>query len=848
MRVFYARAADNPNYAIAHALASLVEPPERVDLALFRGTHTPLLPRNFRPETEGLANPGLYDLVILAGVDPIALTPREQLALVGYVERGGGLMLVGGQHAFANAQGTYLLLASILPVRIGRAPDAVVNALPRLEAHPLSRGLPEPLGYVSRAHVVEPKPRAQVAMWAGKRPVVVAGESGAGRVVVVATFPECAESEYGWFFTGDAFDDFMRNAVRWLTRREIPAWIERFSLPKRRLHPGEEGFGKIAVSGAGSAELKVRSRLRRADGQTVREATGPVRPDRKREAIFSFRLPDEPAAAGLHYVVVDLLGPDGVLDRRDVAVEVVNPTRAELDFEHGRRCVRAGGVLRFRAVAISDLRRPPEEVGLEISLVDPNGREVIPPRHLSARLGGQRSEPQEMELRLPELRPGPYRLRLETLVAGQRADVTSEEIRIIARHAGERFGVVVGGVWQLDSAAAEDAAAEIAAAGATAAFLKGPAARRWGERRHDEAMSAHAEASALGLGMDVWREVALDAKPGANARDLARTAAPALEALSNLGERAVAWVPFPGGLGPASLARRVAAELRRLRDELAPEVRLATCLDPRLLATGRDEAGMADVLPWAEAFDVLEAGRARERGHSRAVLSYVRTLADALGKSFGAVVETEASYPPPAEAAWAALVEGATHLRVAGNEPWAGTRRERPLREALGGFLSAMTRLGPFLARAERVASPVALIVGPGLDGDGLVAAHGFLCSALGCVDILDWHLLDERALASRKAIAIMGVRTLPRRVVQAIVAFVERGGLLLCDRTEFEDEAGDAVEWPPSFFGTAETAVVEDVSVRRRRFGEGRTVAFTPNLLAALGWAASSGVPSSSA
>jgi len=153
-----------------------------------------------------------------------------------------------------------------------------------------------------------------------------------------------------------------------------------------------------------------------------------------------------------------------------------------------------------------------------------------------------------------------------------------------------------------------------------------------------------------------------------------------------------------------------------------------------------------------------------------------------------------------------------------------------------------MARLGPFLAQAERVASPVALIAGPAFDRERVVAAHEFLCSALGCVDLLDWRVVDGRALARLRVIAIMGRRSLPRRVVRTVVAFVERGGLLLCDRTEFEDESGGAVEWPPSFFGTAETAVIEDVAVRRRRFGEGRTVAFTPNLLAAFERAASSG------
>ena len=53
MRVFYVRPSDNGDYGIEEALASLAEPPEGVDVALFRGLRVPLEPLLFE-----LARPG----------------------------------------------------------------------------------------------------------------------------------------------------------------------------------------------------------------------------------------------------------------------------------------------------------------------------------------------------------------------------------------------------------------------------------------------------------------------------------------------------------------------------------------------------------------------------------------------------------------------------------------------------------------------------------------------------------------------------------------------------------------------------------------------------------------------
>jgi len=215
-------------------------------------------------------------------------------------------------------------------------------------------------------------------------------------------------------------------------------------------------------------------------------------------------------------------------------------------------------------------------------------------------------------------------------------------------------------------------------------------------------------------------------------------------------------------------------------------------------------------------------------------MAYLRGWAEARGKRLGAAIELEAGYSTPREAAWSALVHGASHLRVVGNEPFVGRRREPPLREALDGLLAALSPVGPFLAEGQPLRPPVALLTVPGEGGGGLLAACDFLHAACGGVDLLDWRLASAGALARHRTVAIMGVGRLPRPLADAVVGFVERGGLLLCDNVSLPGEGGTPLEWPAGFFGTADTAVIEDVSVRRRRFGLGRTIAFSPNILGA--------------
>ena len=891
MRVFYVRPSDNGNYAIEAALATLSAPPRQVDRALFRGRRLPLEALNYDPAERGLAHLNGYDLVVLAGLDPVVLSSREHLALVAFVERGGALMLLGGTHSFGNAEGTYLPLTPILPVDVLQALDVEVNAPPRGGDHPIARGLPEPLGYIARVHPVEPRPGAEVALSVDDFPLVVAGQWGYGRVVVVASYPDCGEAEYGWFFTGDAFDDFVRAAVAWMAKERHAVWIDGFALPDREVATGRESFGKLmlrAAPGAEPATVQLTTRLTR-EGRVVHEDTQRIRVEGSHEALVSFRAPGGPEAGGLHYVAVTLTGPDGATQRRDVAVAVANPTRAAIEFEDGRRCAASGGLVRLRVHAFSEQRIPPREVRLDVALLDPHGQAALARERRTLAWQGSAYEDAALDLPLPRLRPGAYRVRAELRVRDELADVACEELHVVAPAAAEdRLPLIAEGGYHLDRPSAERAIGALAAAGVNVLSLPGPVTTPWGERPHRETMLAYAEETAARAGLLVAhhrRALVPGLRPSAPLepcalakpfrRRLKKLAGPILEAAQHVQgflvhELAPQTVVRPeqlcrcpacvqayrrsygGDLPAADLAALTRPEratlcsfvssywmaayslVRTLRDELAPAVALSLPFAAASFLRDGPAAPYSDAFSWMREADVVDVGAEAGLAAFRLSLAGHRVLCAAQGKPFGALIDLGDRAPAPAEAAYTALAHGASSLRVAENPRFAVRGGQRPAPEALGTTFARIAQAGPLLPRSTRPPGRLALIfpfTQMVRDGTpGLLAAHELLCAAFGDVDLLHQRLATDDGLDQYPAVAVLGCRMLPARTLDALIRYVERGGLLLADSTELADEDGQAVRWPQSFLPDEEP-VFEGVTVRYGTLGAGHAAVFSAGL-----------------
>ncbi len=765
MRIFYVRPSDNGNYGVEAALGNAQRLVEALHRALFRGLGVPLEPVDFDPRGAGLGRLSQYDLVVLAGLDPAVLSPADQLALVAFVERGGALMLLGGSHSFGNAEGTYLLLERVLPVRVLRGLDVEANAMPSGSSHPIGRGLPTPLGYVGKVHPVEPKPDAQVAMRVpiagngrGELPLVVAGEHGYGRVVVVASYPECDEAEYGWFFTGDAFDDFFRNALAWLRKEQEPAWFESFSLPNRQVVTGNEEFGRLKLASSQATALKVTTRLTNAAGAVAHEGSATLQPKRSHETVFSFRVPDDPRARGLHYLAVIAADAEGrELARRDVAIEVVNPTRVACEFEYGRRAFLPGDTAALRLRVASDLKQPPAELTLDVSLVDGQARPLLAPRRRIVRRHGDAYEDAEVALPIPRLRPGSYRVRAELRVGEELGDVVSEELFVLAApQEASVFPLMADGAHHLDRETTTRAVGRLADAGVNTVSVPGPAVQRFGERPHREAMLVHAEECAVRSGLSVAHHrrgllpglgvaaplspcpltpefrhaiektvrplLAAAAKvPLLRSQEAAARAAVAREQLCRCPACQAAYkrtlgVEMPSGTADAldvpqrrALASFVTsywwhlfAALQKARDEAAAGLKLALAFDASSFLRHGPGAPLSDPMVWARACDGAEAAAERDIARFRLSLAGHQAILAALGKPLGAQLDVGRDAIPVAEAAYTALAWGAAWLRVAENPRFLLHGGQAPLGEALGGLFRRLAKAGPLLARTAQ--------------------------------------------------------------------------------------------------------------------------------------------------
>ena len=199
------------------------------------------------------------DVVILDDVDLQGLNAASWQAIAERVQRGMGLIMLGGYHSFGPGGFRGTPLADVLPVEIGPAqrqsfgealrqdvqlpgPVRMQPTLPLGARHPvmqLGAEKSEAGGRRSEANSVastwpqlpaldganrlergELKPNAQVLAEADdplKHPLLIAGQSGNGRVLAFA-----GDSTWRWQMSGfgEAHRRFWRQAVMWLAKKD----------------------------------------------------------------------------------------------------------------------------------------------------------------------------------------------------------------------------------------------------------------------------------------------------------------------------------------------------------------------------------------------------------------------------------------------------------------------------------------------------------------------------------------------------------------------------------------------------------------------------------------------------
>ena len=176
-----------------------------------------------------------------------------------------------------------------------------------------------------------------------------------------------------------------------------------------------------------------------------------------------------------------------------------------------------------------------------------------------------------------------------------------------------------------------------------------------------------------------------------------------------------------------------------------------------------------------------------------------RAVATHLGKPAGFYVELDdRNYPfqinpveASAECAWTAVAQGCQYLNSFIHNAFGTGTDARPERwDALGRELVQIRAAGPDLRRVRKAPAELALYFpyAQWLSGGKPFAPHytyQLLLRAFGECDIAHEQILLERgSLGPVKALAIVGTDLIPDAATTLLRAFLDGGGLILCDET----------------------------------------------------------------
>jgi uncharacterized membrane protein len=213
-----------------------------------------------------LLRPGKYEVYILGDVDRDAFTVPELRGLAEAVNRGAGLIMLGGFHSFGAGGYNATPLNEVLPVVMDRWERQRLDDPIREDLHlpgPLHMR-PTPFGQRHFALALAADPQTSAALWAKlppldgankflkvppgavvladadgdeTKPLLVTQNYGNGRVLAFA-----GDSTWRWWMRGAEASDkrFWRQVVLWLARKDQLAqgnvWIR---LDSRRYWPGD---------------------------------------------------------------------------------------------------------------------------------------------------------------------------------------------------------------------------------------------------------------------------------------------------------------------------------------------------------------------------------------------------------------------------------------------------------------------------------------------------------------------------------------------------------------------------------------------------------------------------------
>ena len=402
LNVFYVRPSDNGYYGIPEALLDQPRSNVRVRTSLFRSTQFPLtypFPKRLDREMQGWYGVQAYNLIVLAGIDPEVLSPKEMRDLVAFVERGGGLLVTGGAVSGSCRIGTWTPLNAVLPVEFLHQDDVALNRAPSVvQEHFVTCGIPPIKGLVQSVHAVQAAPEGVVVMVAANWPLVAVREVGRGRVAFLNSFPQCSTSTEQSFFTDRFYGDLIRRIAAWLTHEDTPDGILTLEAPEA-LSPNRVFRLRITIRSKDGAFLT--AVLKNEQQEIVRD-TCTVRDGETGEV--ALKVPAMPNLPNTLRCALELRDfPGTLVSWRSFPVAVRTPVSFRWEFDGGVEALAPGMVLGAH-IHLFDKRRRPTTLSMQATVIDPHGRTI-------KRWPNVPLERAALRWKLPDICSGTYTLR-----------------------------------------------------------------------------------------------------------------------------------------------------------------------------------------------------------------------------------------------------------------------------------------------------------------------------------------------------------------------------------------------------------------------------------------------------
>ncbi len=715
-------------------------------------------------------------------------------------------------------------------------------------------------------------------------PALVAGRFGKGRVLVLNAYPAAADRlSPASLFNGPFFDELIRDAARWLARRDAAARFDNVRLSRVECDPGQTAELTARARAAGRASLVVRA-TNAADAALPAGAA----------TTASARVPGAARRPQTLVLRIEARTPDGALAAfRDAPVRLHAPAEAEIRFARwgvaapGQRLAfRVEG--RFRGAAKNYAGR----AEVAAALVDAAGATVLACPAQRAAVENGRMAPVAFAPRLPDLLSGDYRLTatLRCLDAAWTAR-TSADAYVAApldlRSVFLIMGVsgIQGGGQAMDPAMQRARVDELWAHGFTAVTADSPAvveeaARKGmalfkdytsltlcGRKGHSnpcvfapehEAALERRVARYVDLGESIPNCVSLKFKdepsisPGALAKcPLCRAAFQKRFGYEFPDPKTLAELPVNRRIDVARFmadyVRRSYAAARRICQ--ARGARFALAVTYHIGGFGGAGArGMEDSYTWSLPADYIDydnyiyfyptSQRIRYVG-AHYCYGMLRGIAHSLGKTWGHYTEIDdRNYPyqvNPVEASsqhtYVALAEGVNYVNTFITRSFATGCGARDARWADFGREACKIRsVGALLNRLRRPASELALYF-PQADYYSRVKephrpryAYELLIRAFGDADVAHEAAALRKGFAGRKALVLCDTRVLPDAAAARINEFVRAGGLLICDRIPRHNDRGEPCQIDPKLFQAGAVSRLGALAtVRSVAYGRGR-------------------------